>query len=89
MRSWLPSSQLCYRMFTIKSKKLSDEYKVIVVTSDALEQLRVFANGAFRMSSREFYLRYDNFKKNYKKVDYKPNRPLNELRLLLSEDEEG
>ena len=73
----------------IKSKELLDEYKVIVVTSDALEQLRVFANGAFRMSSREFYLRYDNFKKNYKKVDYKPNRPLNELRLLLSEDEEG
>ena len=73
----------------IKSKELIDDYKIIVVTSDALVQLRIFANGAFRMSCREFYLRYDNLKKNYKKINYKPNRPLSELRLLLNDEEIG
>lgn len=66
----------------IKTKELTKDYKVIVVTSDYLEQLRVFANGANRMSSREFIERYELFKKDYK-IEHKPNRPLLELRELL------
>ena len=33
----------------VKTKELTKDYKVIVVTSDYLEQLRIFANGANRM----------------------------------------
>ena len=66
----------------VKTKELTKDYKVIVVTSDYLEQLRVFANGANRMSSREFIERYELFKKDYK-IEHKPNRPLMELRELL------
>lgn len=66
----------------VKTKELTKDYKVIVVTSDYLEQLRVFANGANRMSSREFIERYELFKKDYK-IEHKPNRPLLELRELL------
>lgn len=67
-----------------KSKELNEKYKVIVVTSDYLEQIRVFANGASRMSSREFIERYENFKLD-KKTLHKPNRPLQELRKLLDD----
>ncbi len=67
-----------------KSKELNEKYKVIVVTSDYLEQIRVFANGASRMSSREFIERYENFKLD-KKIEHKPNRPLQELRKLLDD----
>ena len=70
----------------IKSKELKDDYKVIVVTSDYLEQIRVFSNGASRLSSREFIERYNNFKKEKHKIDYKPNKPLSELRKLLEEE---
>ena len=66
----------------VKTKELTKDYKVIVVTSDYLEQLRVFANGANRMSSREFIERYELFKKDYK-IEHKPNPPLMELRELL------
>ncbi|MBR2577672.1 MAG: NYN domain-containing protein, partial [Erysipelotrichaceae bacterium] len=66
-----------------KSQELSSSYRVIVVTSDALEQLRVFANGAGRMSSREFFERYERLKKDNRRVDYKPNRPFSELKGLL------
>ena len=69
-----------------KSKELNKEYKVIVVTSDYLEQIRVFANGASRMSSREFIERYDNFRQD-KKIKHKPNRPLESLRQLLEDDD--
>ncbi len=68
-----------------KSKELNENYKVIVVTSDYLEQIRVFANGASRMSSREFIERYDNFRQD-KKTLHKPNRPLEDLRKLLEDD---
>lgn len=70
----------------IKSKELADEYKIIVVTSDYLEQIKIFANGASRLSSREFIKRYNNFKKETNKVFYKPNRPLKELKELLEDD---
>lgn len=69
-----------------KSKELTDDYKVIVVSSDYLEQIRVFANGASRLSSREFIDRYERFKKNNKKIEIKPNRPLEKLKELLKED---
>ena len=69
-----------------KSKELVNDYKVIVVSSDYLEQIRVFANGASRLSSREFIDRYNRFKKNNKKIEIKPNRPLEKLRELLKED---
>ncbi|MBR0461907.1 MAG: NYN domain-containing protein [Erysipelotrichaceae bacterium] len=70
-----------------KSKELSKEYRVIVVTSDALEQLRVFSYGAGRMSSREFFERYERLRKDNKRVEYKPNRPFSELKSLLLEEE--
>lgn len=50
-----------------ESNKLKDEYKIIVVTSDRLEQLRIFANNAMRISSHEFIKRYNNLKKHFLK----------------------
>lgn len=70
-----------------KSKELSKLYKVIVVTSDMLEQFGAFSKDASIISSREFLLRYDNFKKNNHYDNNKlKNRPLEELRKLLLED---
>ena len=46
------------------SKDLKDQYRIIVVTYDALEQLSVFSSDAFRLSSREFLARYHNMKKH-------------------------
>lgn len=70
-----------------KSKELGKLYKVIVVTSDRLEQFGAFSKDASIISSREFLLRYENIKKNNtyenKKIN---NRPLEELRKLLVED---
>lgn len=76
------NKQTADEFIEVKTKELTKNYKVIVVTSDYLEQLRVFANGANRMSSREFIERYELFKKDYK-IEHKPNRPLLELRELL------
>ena len=70
----------------IKSKELKDDYKIIVVSSDYLEQIRVFSNGAARLSSREFIERYKNFKKEKHKVNYIPNRPLSKLKEILFEE---
>lgn len=71
-----------------RSKELKNDYKVIVVTSDNLEQLKVFSNDSSIISSREFMLRYENFKKNNtyisNKVKYKPFAELKKL--LLEED---
>lgn len=69
-----------------KTKELVKDYKVIVVSSDALEQQQIFSDGGFRMSSREFYLRYDSLKKYNKHIENKPNKPLSELRKILFED---
>ena len=71
----------------LKSQELSDKYKVYVVTSDSLEQLRILANNALRISSNEFIHKYHNYKKNTKKVVNKSkHQPLKELRRLLFED---
>ena len=37
------------------SKELSKDYRVKVATSDNLEQIIVFGNGAHRISAKEFY----------------------------------
>ena len=70
----------------LKSKELEDDYKVIVVTSDNLEQLKVFSNNASIISSREMLKRYDNFRKNNQKLNnIKPNKPLEKLKELLED----
>lgn len=71
----------------IKSKELSDIYKIVVVTSDMMEQMRVFANSASRISSREFIQRYNSIKKNNTKLnDVVKFKPFDELRKLLIEE---
>ena len=70
----------------VKTKELVSDYKVIVVTSDYLEQIRIFASGATRLSSREFIERYKLFKKE-KKIIQRPNQPLKDLRKLLELDD--
>lgn len=67
--------------------KMSNEYKVITVTSDYLEQIRVLSNASLRLSSREFMMRYSNFKKNHlTKQDLPAHKPLAELKKLLEEE---
>ena len=66
-----------------KAKELGDKYHLIVVTSDALEQLSVFSSDAFRLSSREFLARYNNMRKNNTYNKKISNRPLEQLRDLL------
>ena len=62
------------------SKELEDKYKVITVTSDYLEQLRVFSNSSLRLSSKEFLNRYESFKKQNLKQEITPiNRPFKDL----------
>lgn len=68
-----------------KSKELSDTYRIIVVTSDALEQLSVFSSDAFRLSSREFLARYNNMRRNMTHNEKLSNRPLAELKKLLGD----
>ena len=65
-----------------KAKEMKD-YRVIVVTSDALEQLSVFSSEAFRLSSREFLARYNNMRRNMTHIEKASNRPLEKLRELL------
>ena len=69
-----------------QSEKLKDDYRLIVVTSDALEQYLVFAHEAHRLSSREFLARYNNMRKNMRHEEKLSNRPLENLRQLLEED---
>lgn len=70
-----------------KTKELNEEYKIYVVTSDALEQLRILSNNSFRIPCREFLNRYETYKARNKKTDIKKkNQPLKELRKLLFED---
>ena len=67
-----------------KAKELSKDYRVVVVTSDNLEQMHIFANNASRISSREFIARYNNLRKNNTKLnDVVHFRPFEELRNLL------
>ena len=68
------------------SGELEDDYNVNVVTSDALEQLMIFSHHAYRLSSREFIKRHENFKKNHlAKQDRYINRPLEDLKKLLED----
>lgn len=70
-----------------KSQELNDKYKIYVVTSDALEQLRIFSNNALRISSTEFMKKYETYQNRNKKTDVKAkHQPLKELRKLLFED---
>ena len=72
-----------------KAAELKDDYKLIVVTSDRLEQLKVFSSSSNRLSSREFLMRYENMRKTSSKLNSRFNyRPLSELRELLLEDED-
>ncbi|MDO4198648.1 MAG: NYN domain-containing protein [Erysipelotrichaceae bacterium] len=69
--------------------KLKNDYKVISVTSDYLEQMKLVYNDSSIISSREFMMRYNNFRKNTSyKNNIKPNRPLSELRKILEEEDE-
>ena len=70
-----------------KTLELQDDYHINVVTSDALEQLMIFSHKAYRLSSKEFLNRYENFKKNSLiKQDRYINRPLEKLKELLEDD---
>lgn len=70
-----------------KAEELDDKYKIFVVTSDGLEQLKVFSSSCFRMSSNEFMHRYENLQKRYKNTTRNTkHQPLKELRKLLYED---
>ena len=70
-----------------QTDKLKNDYRLIVVTSDALEQYLIFAHEAQRLSSREFLARYQNMRKNIRHEEKIFNRPLEELRKLLLDDE--
>jgi len=71
-----------------KVQELSQDYKIFVVTSDGLEQLKVFSSNALRISCKEFMHRYENLQKKYKNNNKRnKNQPLKELRKLLFEDD--
>ena len=82
------SGQTADTYIEAKSKELKDNYRIIVVTSDALEQLSIFSSDAFRLSSREFLARYANMKKNMTHIEKVSNRPLKELKDLLNSNED-
>ena len=69
-----------------KSRELKDRYRIIVVTSDALEQLSIFSSDAFRLSSREFLARYGNMRRNMTHIEKVSNRPLEQIKELLGEE---
>ena len=80
------SGQTADMYIETQSEKLKEDYRLIVVTSDALEQYLVFAHEAQRLSSREFLARYNNMRKNMRHEEKLSNRPLENLRQLLQED---
>lgn len=70
-----------------KVEELEKEYKLIVVTSDIMEQMKVYSNNASIISSREFVARYENMKKNSTKLNNTVHfKPFEDLRKLLEED---
>jgi len=70
-----------------KAEELNDQYKIFVVTSDGLEQLKVFSSSSFRISCNEFMHRYENLQKRHKNTTRNAkHQPLKELRKLLYED---
>ena len=69
-----------------KSKELAKDYRVIVVTSDNMEQMHIFANSASRISSREFINRYNNLRKNNTKLnDVVRFKQLEDIKKLLQD----
>lgn len=71
-----------------KVQELNDDHKIYVVTSDYLEQLKVFSSNCLRLSCKEFMHRYNNLQKRYKNSSrMAKNQPLKELRKLLFEEE--
>lgn len=68
------------------TRDLSKDNKVITVTNDHLEQLRVFSNASMRLSCAEFMARYRNMKKTYVSDDLPKNKPLLDLRSLLENE---
>lgn len=68
------------------TRDLSKDNKVITVTNDHLEQLRVFSNSSMRLSCTEFMARYHNMKKTYCFDDIPKNKPLLDLRSLLENE---
>lgn len=72
-----------------KTKELANNYKMFVVTSDNLEQLKILSNNAYRISCAEFMHRYHNLQKKYKNnTKLAKHQPMKELRKLLFEEEE-
>ncbi|MBR3250471.1 MAG: NYN domain-containing protein [Erysipelotrichaceae bacterium] len=70
-----------------KVEELADKFKIFVVTSDGLEQLKVFSSSSFRISCNEFMHRYENLQKKHKVTTRNAkHQPLKELRKLLYED---
>lgn len=70
-----------------KAEELADKYKIFVVTSDGLEQLKIFSSNSLRISSKEFMHRYENLQKKHKNsTKNMKHQPLKELRKLLYED---
>lgn len=65
--------------------KLSSDYRVVVATSDAMEQLIVSGQGAHRMSSRELFLEIEGVRKQ-RQQEFKEsqrqgyNQPLKKIR---------
>ena len=80
------SGQTADMYIETQSEKLKNQYRLIVVTSDALEQYLVFAHEAQRLSSREFLARYHNMRKNLRHEEKLSNRPLEKLRQLLTDE---
>lgn len=71
-----------------KAEELGNDYKVFVVTSDGLEQLKILSSNCLRLSCKEFMHRYENLKKRHPlKHSKSKHQPLKELRSLLFEDE--
>ncbi|MBP5280559.1 MAG: NYN domain-containing protein [Erysipelotrichaceae bacterium] len=70
-----------------KAEELGENHKIFVVTSDGLEQLKIFSSSCFRISSSEFMHRYENLQKRHKNTTRNAkHQPLKELRKLLYED---
>ena len=70
-----------------KAAEYGEQYKIFVVTSDNLEQLKILSANCLRMSSKEFLHRYENLQKKYApKNDSFHHKPLKELRKMLYEE---
>lgn len=70
-----------------ETQLLNENNKIYVVTSDALEQLRILSNNSFRISCREFINKYNNYTTKLEKTNKNSkHHPMKELRKLLFED---